>query len=133
MRVLIDTNVLLRIADDSHVFHRTAADAVRLLGTQGHKLFIVPQVINSRRLLQPILGRWLDSSEVLAITEQQNAREQWNANLNWTVKLMMRAESSGQTNWQIDYHATEGRQRFSRQYYVHAETGEVISCQGDIC
>ena len=45
MRVLIDTNVLLRIADPSHASHLTAANAVQALRMQGHELLIVPQVI----------------------------------------------------------------------------------------
>ncbi len=45
MRILLDTNVLLRIADKSHVMHQEAVDAVELLDERGHECVIVPQVI----------------------------------------------------------------------------------------
>ncbi len=45
MRVLIDTNVLLRIADRSHSMHAGAVDAIDILHEQGHDGVIVPQVL----------------------------------------------------------------------------------------
>jgi predicted nucleic acid-binding protein len=45
MRVLIDTNVLLRIADSLHASHQLAAEAVKALRTAHDELFIVPQSI----------------------------------------------------------------------------------------
>lgn len=45
MRVLIDTNVLLRIADAAHPYHEIAKSAVRALRAQKHDVLIVPQVI----------------------------------------------------------------------------------------
>ena len=45
MRILLDTNVLLGIADKSHVMHQEAVDAVELLDERGHECVIVPQVI----------------------------------------------------------------------------------------
>jgi len=45
MRILLDTNVLLRIADKSHAMHREALEAVDWLDLHGHECVIVPQVI----------------------------------------------------------------------------------------
>lgn len=45
MRVLIDTNVLLRLADSSHASHQVAADAVKTLRARKHELVVVPQSI----------------------------------------------------------------------------------------
>ena len=45
MNVLIDTNVLARIADPSHAQHVVANEATELLGKQGHALFLIPQVV----------------------------------------------------------------------------------------
>ena len=44
MRVLIDTNVLLRSAEPEHVHFQPSVDAIDLLRQQGHELTIVPQV-----------------------------------------------------------------------------------------
>ena len=43
MNYLVDTNILARIAESSHVMHQQAEDAVNLLVQQGHRLHIVPQ------------------------------------------------------------------------------------------
>ena len=43
MRVLVDTNVLLRVAVPSHQLSSTAVEALRQLRTNGHDLFVVPQ------------------------------------------------------------------------------------------
>jgi predicted nucleic acid-binding protein len=45
MRVLIDTNVLGRLSQPSHVMHATAVSAVKILRDRQHELRIVPQVI----------------------------------------------------------------------------------------
>lgn len=45
MRALLDTNVLLRIADAGHPLHPVAGNAVRALADAGHTLTIVPQVL----------------------------------------------------------------------------------------
>lgn len=45
MRILVDTNVILRFSDPSHAQHRVAATALELLETQGHELRLVPQVV----------------------------------------------------------------------------------------
>lgn len=46
MKILLDTNVLCRLADRGHPFHSAADDAVRLLRDSGHALCIVPQVLH---------------------------------------------------------------------------------------
>jgi predicted nucleic acid-binding protein len=45
MRVLIDTNVLLRSIETGHAQHDIARDALRDLRQSGHELVIVPQVL----------------------------------------------------------------------------------------
>lgn len=43
MTFLLDTNVMLRLVEPTHLQHRDAADATDLLGRQGHALCLVPQ------------------------------------------------------------------------------------------
>ena len=43
MRVLLDTNILLRIAEPIHAAHATAVTAVEMLHDTGHELYLVPQ------------------------------------------------------------------------------------------
>ena len=45
MRILVDTNVLLRMAQESHPNQAVAKEAVLRLHADGHDLCIVPQVI----------------------------------------------------------------------------------------
>ena len=44
MRIGLDTNVLLRIAEPTHRLHRTAEDAIAKLGAAGHDFVTVAQV-----------------------------------------------------------------------------------------
>lgn len=45
MRILIDTNILLRIADPAHTIHTVAVNATATLRKMSHELFIVPQTL----------------------------------------------------------------------------------------
>ena len=45
MTVLLDTNILLRVASPTHAMHKEARDAVANLQRQGEDLVLVPQVI----------------------------------------------------------------------------------------
>lgn len=45
MRILLDTNVLLRLSEPSHPLHKTVAEATIALRSQNHELLIVPQSI----------------------------------------------------------------------------------------
>ena len=45
MRVLLDTNVLLRAVEPRHVHHVASAQAIDAMRKAGHELVIVPQVI----------------------------------------------------------------------------------------
>ena len=45
MKVLLDTNLLSRMAEPGHAHHQTALDATDWLGRQGHDLVLVPQVL----------------------------------------------------------------------------------------
>jgi len=45
MRILLDTNVVLRIADRDHAMHDEAVAAVDGLQANGHECVIVPQVL----------------------------------------------------------------------------------------
>ncbi len=45
MKVLVDTNVLARIAQPGHRQHGPARESVQLLLAQGYELYILPQVI----------------------------------------------------------------------------------------
>ena len=43
MNVLLDTNILTRLAEPGHAMHQPARDAAKALQSQGHTLCIVPQ------------------------------------------------------------------------------------------
>jgi len=45
MRILLDTNVLLRLDDTAHSHHSEAVAAVDELDASGHQIVLVPQVI----------------------------------------------------------------------------------------
>ena len=45
MRILLDTNILLRLGDKSHPMHATATEAVNALHKNGHVSVLVPQVL----------------------------------------------------------------------------------------
>ena len=45
MRILLDTNILLRLDDKTHRHHADVQSAVELLGKSGHEMALVPQVI----------------------------------------------------------------------------------------
>ncbi|HEY4235112.1 MAG TPA: type II toxin-antitoxin system VapC family toxin [Lacipirellulaceae bacterium] len=45
MRILLDTNVLCRLADRGHPLHSVAEDAIAKLRSEGHELCLVPQVL----------------------------------------------------------------------------------------
>lgn len=45
MRILIDTNVLLRSTEPKHTHYQSSVDAIDLLRSVGHELAIVPQVL----------------------------------------------------------------------------------------
>ena len=45
MRILIDTNILLRIADPAHTIHPVAVNATATLRKMSHELLIVPQTL----------------------------------------------------------------------------------------
>jgi predicted nucleic acid-binding protein len=70
MNVLLDTNVLLRMAEPAHAQYPEALDATDLLGKQGHTLGLVPQnfyefwVVSTRPLAQN--GRGKTPDEVAA-------------------------------------------------------------------
>jgi predicted nucleic acid-binding protein len=43
MKILVDTNVVVRFMARADVGHQTAVDAVKTLGNEGHELCLVPQ------------------------------------------------------------------------------------------
>jgi len=45
MRILLDTNVLLRLEDMDHAHHPVARSALDTLHSDGHAPILVPQVI----------------------------------------------------------------------------------------
>ena len=45
MRVLVDTNILARLAQPAHPHHPAAVDAVEALQAKGDELCVVPHVI----------------------------------------------------------------------------------------
>lgn len=45
MRVLLDTNVLLRMEEQGHALHQQAVSAIDTLDKQGHECVLVPQVL----------------------------------------------------------------------------------------
>jgi predicted nucleic acid-binding protein len=45
MRILLDTNVVLRTAEPGHAQFRMSSDAIELLRQRGHECVIVPQVL----------------------------------------------------------------------------------------
>lgn len=71
MRVLIDTNVLLRSAEPEHVHFQPSVDAIDLLRQQGHELTIVPQVLYEfwSVATRPIANNGLGMSPAVAHAE----------------------------------------------------------------
>jgi predicted nucleic acid-binding protein len=45
MRILIDTNVLLRTTEPKHTHYQSSVDAIDILRSLGHELTIVPQML----------------------------------------------------------------------------------------
>lgn len=45
MRILLDTNIVLRLGDKSHAMHGEALAAIDWLNANGHECLIVPQVL----------------------------------------------------------------------------------------
>ena len=45
MRILLDSNVLLRAVEPAHPHFRASVDSRELLHSQGHELLVVPQVL----------------------------------------------------------------------------------------
>jgi len=45
MRILVDTNVLLRSAEPGHAHFQFSVEAIDLLRSHGHGLVIVPQIL----------------------------------------------------------------------------------------
>ncbi len=43
MRILVDTNILIRLADSASDLHQITSNAVQELNTDGHQLVMVPQ------------------------------------------------------------------------------------------
>src|SRR3954464_6285365 len=68
MKVLVDTNILLRAAEPADKDHRIALDATATLRRQGHELCIVPQnlyefwAVATRSLTQNGLGKTPDET-----------------------------------------------------------------------
>ena len=48
MRILIDTNVLLRSTEPGHVHYQDSVNAIDMLRKHGHELAIVPQVLYNK-------------------------------------------------------------------------------------
>jgi len=46
MRIVLDTNVLLRLEDAGHVQHSDALSAIDQLDASGHEMILVPQVLD---------------------------------------------------------------------------------------
>jgi predicted nucleic acid-binding protein len=69
MRVLVDTNVLLRAAEPTHVHHARAVTAIRSLRIAGDALCLVPQVhyefwvVATRPVVSNGLGMTADEAE----------------------------------------------------------------------
>ena len=70
MKILVDTNILVRSADPTDKDYQVAVDAVAALKSQGHKLCLVPQnyyefwVVSTRPIAQN--GRGKSPDEVNA-------------------------------------------------------------------
>jgi hypothetical protein len=45
MRILIDTNVLLRSSEPAHLHFQVSIDAIDVLRSRGHELILVPQIL----------------------------------------------------------------------------------------
>jgi predicted nucleic acid-binding protein len=45
MRILLDTNVLCRLAEQGHSHHKLAESAITVLRRERHELCLVPQVL----------------------------------------------------------------------------------------
>lgn len=45
MRILLDTNILLRSVEPRHAHHQVSVEAIDLLRQRGHEMVVVPQVL----------------------------------------------------------------------------------------
>lgn len=68
MRILLDTNVLLRLEDLDHVHHSVVRSAIDLLHANEHELVLVPQVLYESWVVatrpRTVNGLGLDSAQV---------------------------------------------------------------------
>jgi predicted nucleic acid-binding protein len=75
MKILIDTNIVLRMADAGHAMHDQALAAIDWLDSQGHECVIVPQVLYEYWAVatRPLANNGLGMSP----TETDLALSQW--------------------------------------------------------
>src|SRR5689334_17696126 len=77
MSTLVDTNLLARIAQPTHVLHHIALDALAVLGGQGEPVVIVPQIIyelwvvGTRPLAQNGLGMSAQEAQAEVLRAKQ--------------------------------------------------------------
>ncbi len=71
MRILIDTNVLLRSVEPGHLHYQNSVDAIDILRRSGHELAIVPQVLYEfwSVATRPLVNNGLGMSPADAHTE----------------------------------------------------------------
>src|SRR5271163_1546566 len=71
MKILLDTNILSRLAEPGHVMHKEALDSTRSLGLQGHNLCMVPQNLYEFWVVctRPVTGNGLGKTAVETINE----------------------------------------------------------------
>lgn len=76
MRILVDTNILLRSAEPGHVMNKPASDAVDLLRTQGETLCLVPQNLYEfwSVCTRPLTANGLGKSVAEAVAELNNLK-----------------------------------------------------------
>ena len=76
MRILIDTNVLLRSAEPGHAHYQSRVDAIDALRRTGHELTILPQVLYEfwSVATRPIANNGLGLSPVETHTELETIK-----------------------------------------------------------
>jgi len=76
MRILIDTNVLLRSAEPGHAHYQSSVDSIDIFRRTGHELTIVPQVLYEfwSVATRPIANNGLGMSPVDAHSELESIK-----------------------------------------------------------
>jgi predicted nucleic acid-binding protein len=110
MLILADTNILLRLIERRHPQHSTAAEALEILRTRGHRLAIVPQIVYEY---------WVVASRPLEVNGLGMSAREAKSELDglWPSFKLLRDERTIFESWQqlvLDHEVTGKRAHDAR-------------------